>query len=73
MADAMGLAPVLRVFVAEKLIESLDASEAPALSAKSKKGVRRPCAEVDRCAVALHDADAVFDRAYASPCRARRQ
>ena len=34
MTEAMGLPPVLRAFVAEKLIESLDAPDAPALSAK---------------------------------------
>ena len=66
MTEAMGLPPVLRAFVAEKLIESLDAPDAPALSAKWKKEVRRRCAEVDSGAVKLRDADAVFARAHAS-------
>lgn len=66
MAEAMGLPPALRAFVAEKLIESLDAPTAPPLSAKWKKEVRRRCVEVDRGAVKLRTADAVFAKAYAS-------
>lgn len=66
VTEAMELPPVLRAFVAEKLIESLDAPDVPALSAKWKKEVRRRCAEVDRGAVALHDAEIVFARAYAA-------
>ena len=65
MTEAMGLPPVLRSFVAEKLIESLDASDVPALSAKWKNEVQRRCAELDRGVVELHDADAVFTRAHA--------
>jgi hypothetical protein len=64
--EAMGLPPALRAFVAEKLIESLDAPDSPPLSAKWKREVRRRCAEVDRGAVALRDADSVFAKAYAS-------
>jgi len=66
MTEAMGLPPVLRAFVAEKLIESLDSPDESALSAKWKKEVRRRCAEVDSGAVKLHDAGAVFAKAYAS-------
>ena len=66
MTEAMGLPPALRAFVAEKLIESLDAPASPPLSGKWKKEVRRRCAEVDRGAVKLRDADAVFAKAYAS-------
>ncbi len=66
MTEAMGLPPALRAFVAEKLIESLDAPDSAPLSAKWKKEVRRRCAEVDRGAVKLRDADAVFAKAYAS-------
>ena len=64
--DAMGLPPALRAFVAEKLIESLDAPAAPPLSANWKKEIRRRCAEVDRGAVKLRDAAAVFAKAYAA-------
>ena len=66
MTAAMGLPPTLRAFVAEKLIESLDAPDSPALSAKWRREVRRRCAEVDRGSVKLRDADAVFAKAYAS-------
>lgn len=66
MTEAMGLPPALRAFVAEKLIESLDASDSATVSAKWKKEVRKRCAEVDRGAVKLRDADAVFAKAYAS-------
>ena len=66
VTEAMGLPPALRAFVAEKLIESLDAPDSPPLSAKWKKEVRRRCAELDRGAVKLRGADAVFARARAS-------
>ncbi len=66
MTEAMGLSPALRAFVAEKLIESLDAPDAPALSAKWKKEVRRRCAELDNGTLELHDAAVVFARAHAS-------
>jgi len=64
--QAMDLPPTLRAFVAEKLIESLDAVECPPLSAKWRKEVRRRCEEVDRAAVKLRAAEAVFAKAYAS-------
>ena len=63
---AMGLSPSLRAFVAEKLIESLDAPSSPPLSAKWRKEIRRRCAEMDRGEVKLRDADAVFAKAYAA-------
>lgn len=66
VSEAMDLPPVLRAFVAEKLIESLDAPEAPALSAKWRKEIRRRCVEVDRGSVKLRDAETVFAKAYAS-------
>lgn len=66
MTDAMRLPPELRAFVAEKLIESLDVPDAPALSAKWKKEIRRRCVEMDRGAVKLRAAGAVFAKAYAT-------
>jgi len=66
MKDAMKLSPELRAFVAEKLIESLDMPDAPPLSAKWKKEVRRRCAELDRGEVKLRAASAVFAKAYAA-------
>ena len=66
VTQAMALPPALRAFVAEKLIESMDAPDAPKLSTKWKTELRRRCAEVDRGAVSLRAADAVFKKAYAS-------
>jgi putative addiction module component (TIGR02574 family) len=66
VTDAMALPPVLRAFVAEKLIESLDESAALPLSEKWKEEIRRRCAELDSSAGNLRDADEVFKNAYAS-------
>lgn len=66
VTEAMGLPPALRAFVAEKILESLDAPDSPSLSAKWRKEVRRRCAEVDRGAAKLRNADTVFAKAYAS-------
>ena len=66
MATAMQLPPMLRAFVAERLIESLDVSVAPALSAKWKREIRRRCEDVDRGAVILSEAEAVFEKARSS-------
>jgi len=66
VSDALDLPPVLRAFVAEKLIESLDLAESPALSARWKKEIRRRCTQVDRGMIRLRDADTVFDKAYSS-------
>ena len=64
VSEALELPPSVRAFVAEKLIESLDASEVPRLSAKWKTEIRRRCAEVDRGTVGLRAAEVVFKRAY---------
>ncbi len=64
--EAMDLPPSLRAFVAEKLIESLDAPDSPPLSAKWREEIRRRCAEIDRGAVELRDAHEVFAKAYAA-------
>ena len=66
VSEAMNLPPTLRAFVAEKLIESLDFAEAPPLSAKWLKEIRRRCAEIDRGEVKLRDGEAAFAKAYAS-------
>jgi hypothetical protein len=66
VSEAMGLPPTLRAFVAEKPIESLDAPGGAAPSAKWKKEARHRCAEVDRGAVRLRGAEAVFKRARES-------
>lgn len=61
-----GLPSSLRDSVAETPIESLDAEEAPGLSAKWTEEIRRRCAEVDSGTVELRDADTVFAEAHAS-------
>ena len=66
VSDALRLPPVLRAFVAEKLIESLDESAGRPLSEKWKEEIRRRCAEIDSSAGHLRDADEVFKNAYAS-------
>ena len=66
MAEALGLSPSLRTFVAERLIESLDMPDAAPLSAKWREEIRCRCAELDRGAVELRDADQVFSKAYAA-------
>jgi hypothetical protein len=66
MTEALGLPLSLRAFVAERLIESLDIPDAAPLSARWREEIRCRCAELDRGAVALRDADQVFAKAYAS-------
>ena len=66
VTEAMELPPLLRAFVVEKLIESLDAPDSPPLSTKWRQEIRRRCAEMDRSAVELRDADKVFAKAYAA-------
>lgn len=66
VTEALALSPPLRAFVAERLIESLDAPDSPALSAAWRQEVRRRCSEMDRGAVELHEAEKVFDKAYAA-------
>ena len=63
MSEALELPPTLRAFVAEKLIESLEAPRSPRLSGKWKREIRRRCAQMDRGAVRLLDANTVFAKA----------
>jgi hypothetical protein len=56
----------VRAFMAEKLIESLDATSAPDLSDAWREEVRRRCREIDAGQVELRDAAAVFTKAYAA-------
>ncbi|OGV57879.1 MAG: hypothetical protein A2283_04730 [Lentisphaerae bacterium RIFOXYA12_FULL_48_11] len=66
VSEALDLPPALRALVAEKLIESLDLTEVPELSAKWKNEIRLRCIQIDRGAVKLRDAETVFAKAYAS-------
>lgn len=66
VTEAMELPPLLRAFVAEKLIESLDAPDTLPLSVKWREEICRHCAEMDRGTVKLRDADEAFAKAYAA-------
>ena len=64
ITEVLGMPPSVRAFIAEKLIESLDLMEAPALSKAWKKEIKKRSEEVDRGSVRLRDADAVFKSAF---------
>jgi hypothetical protein len=64
VSEALGLPPQARAFVAEKLIESLDAELDAEISPAWREEVRKRCREVDQCQVELRDAGDVFARAY---------
>ena len=66
VAEALALSPHARAFVAERLIESLDASPGAELSPAWREEIRKRCREVDEGAVELRDAAAVFAKAYAA-------
>jgi len=66
VTEALGLSAPLRAFVAERLIESLDAPDSLALSDTWRREILRRCAEMDSGAVDLRDADKVFSKAYAA-------
>ena len=66
VAEALELPPTARAFVAEKLIESLDATSTSELTPEWKAEVRRRCREVDQGTADLRDAEAVFKKAFAS-------
>lgn len=66
VSEALALSPQARAFVAERLIESLDASPGQDLSPAWKKEVQRRCKEVDEGSVELRRAEDVFVKAYAT-------
>ena len=53
-------------FVAERLIESLDAAPGAELSPEWREEIRKRCRELDKGLVELRDAADVFEKAYAS-------
>ena len=61
--QALQLPPSMRAFIAEKLIESLDAESGDALSPEWSKEIRRRCDEIDRGDVEFRDIKTVFDKA----------
>ncbi len=66
VTEALSLAPQARAFVAERLIESLDAVCGEELSPAWRDELRRRCREMDEGLVELRDAGEVFDRARAA-------
>ena len=66
VSEALGLPAQARAFVAEKLIESLDAEPGGGLSPAWIEEVRRRCREVDDGVVGLRDAEEVFVKAYSA-------
>jgi hypothetical protein len=63
--QALRLPPTARAFVAEKLIESLDAEPGGELSPAWKDEIRKRCREIDEGLVELRNAEDVFAKAYA--------
>lgn len=66
VAEALAMPAQVRAFVAEKLIESLDADHAPALSESWREEISRRCRELDAGQVELRDVGHVFTNAYAA-------
>ena len=65
MTEALELPSHTRAFVAEKLIESLDADSGPELSEAWREEIQKRCKEVDEGLVELKDAEEVFAKVYA--------
>lgn len=61
---ALELPAQARAFLAEKLIESLDADPPTDLSTEWRQEIRKRCREIDDGRVELRDAQVVFDWAY---------
>lgn len=66
VTEALSLPPHARAFVAERLIESLDANPGEGLSPAWRDEVRKRCRDMDEGAVELRDAADVFAKAYAA-------
>ena len=64
LSEALDLPPQARAFVAERLIESLDAAPGAEISPAWREEIRRRCREVDAGLVELRDAAEVFAKAY---------
>ena len=66
VSEALDLSPQARAFVAERLIESLDAPPGAELSPAWREEIRKRCREADEDLVQLRDAADVFAKAYAT-------
>jgi putative addiction module component (TIGR02574 family) len=66
ITEALSLSPQARAFVAERLIESLDAGPEETLSPAWRDELRKRCREMDEGAVELREAADVFAKVYAA-------
>lgn len=64
--EALSLTPQARAFVAERLIESLDATPGEQLSSAWRAEIQKRCREIDTDGVELRGAEDVFAVAYAA-------
>lgn len=67
VSEALRLPPHARAFLAEKLIESLDAEPGAEISPAWQDEVPKRCREIDEKSVELKAAEEVFERAFAKP------
>jgi len=66
VTEALSLSPHARAFVAERLIESLDAAPGEDISPAWRDEVRKRCREMDEGAVEFREVADVFAKAYAA-------
>ena len=66
VADALALSPQARAFVAERLIESLDATAGSEISPAWREEIQKRCRELDKGLVEVRDAADVFAKACES-------
>ena len=66
VSEALQLPVGIRAYVAERLLESLDADPGGQLSPAWVEEVRARCREIDAGIVTLRDADDVFAKAYST-------
>jgi len=66
VSEALALSAQARAFVAERLIESLDAAPGTEISPAWRDEIKKRCREVDEGLVELRDAADVFAKAYGS-------
>jgi hypothetical protein len=66
ISEALQLPSTLRALVAERLIESLDFTDAAELSPEWRDEIIKRCREIDEKVVELIPAEKVLARAYAS-------
>jgi hypothetical protein len=66
ISDALGLPLQLRAFIAEKLLESLDAEPETTLSPAWRAEIRKRSREISSGTALLRDAEEVFKTAHAA-------